>query len=406
MSLEKRPHCPYTTIERCSKALAAALGKYTTAMFAYLEGLPGADVNPIVIRHTDHLKRFRLAPEVTLDRANQEIVAILAAIEDHKKVADQDQEIDFKTLNLKKFNGGRARGLQKWEAWWPSYNDLVHKRSGASSINKLDFLKSKMDGDAATLIASVPMTSEGYNQAIQRLQRAFGNREFATWNFTWDLLDIPAAKEESAETLTKLFSSFQLALNGLRHHGAEVNNYAVTALMMYALPDKTYKEYTKEETRRDHPDWVSDADGLLAWLEQRYNKFRQVQPRDNATADKSKKAKGAAAATTTAGGDVPPAQAATTAAAPAAAGAVPKQPKKKAKAAGTGPGKPTSKSTTGGADKAKKEKILCPFCGLSGHNPSKCPDLERDVDPGPVGEDQSSEGLLPVYGRNPYGQGL
>ena len=164
---------------------------------------------------------MRLAPEVTLDKANQEVVTILAAIEDLKRVQDQDQEIDFKTLNLKKFTGGRARGLQKWEAWWPSYYDLVHKRNGASAINKLDFLKSKMEGDASTLIASVPMTSAGYEQAIQRLQRAFGNREFATWNFTWDLLDIPAVKEESAEVLTKLFSSFQLALNGLRHHHAE-----------------------------------------------------------------------------------------------------------------------------------------------------------------------------------------
>ena len=149
--------------------------------------------------------------------------------------------------------------------------------------------------------------------------------------------------------------------------------------MMYALPDKTYKEYTKEETRRDNPDWVSDADGLLAWLEQRYNKFRQVQPREAVKEDKSKKAKGAAAATTTAGGDVPPTQAATTAAAPAGAGAVPKQPKKaKAKSASTGSGKSSSKPTNGGADKTKKkEKLPCPFCGVSNaHNPSKCPELE------------------------------
>ena len=71
----------------------------------------------------------------------------------------------------------------KWNKFWDSFREsAVHKNKTLSNIEKFNYLKGKLTGDALNTIAGLSLFYENYEVAVSILKDRFGKKQ--------DLVDI------------------------------------------------------------------------------------------------------------------------------------------------------------------------------------------------------------------------
>jgi len=83
---------------------------------------------------------------------------------------------DFATTKLPKislitFDGDRTR----WVDFRETYKALVHEAADIVTVKKMYYLKGCLKGEAAGVIADIPITSEGYFAAWESLLQCYDN---------------------------------------------------------------------------------------------------------------------------------------------------------------------------------------------------------------------------------------
>ncbi len=61
-------------------------------------------------------------------------------------------------LDFPKFFGD----VTKWKEFWDCYDSAIHTNSRLSTIDKLNYLRSEIDGEALGVIGGLPLTAENY----------------------------------------------------------------------------------------------------------------------------------------------------------------------------------------------------------------------------------------------------
>lgn len=74
-------------------------------------------------------------------------------------------------LSLKKFSGNPT----DWQSFYDSYKAAVHNNDSLSKVDKFNYLKSLVEGPAATAIAGFSLTEENYEAAHKLLKQRFAN---------------------------------------------------------------------------------------------------------------------------------------------------------------------------------------------------------------------------------------
>ena len=83
-----------------------------------------------------------------------------------------ESSVHLPKLQLPNFDGNVLR----WPEFWDIYQLSVH-RQDIPKVVKYSYLKGALRGSAASVIAGISITNEGYDVAIQILQERFGNKE-------------------------------------------------------------------------------------------------------------------------------------------------------------------------------------------------------------------------------------
>ena len=66
-----------------------------------------------------------------------------------------------------------------WQPFWDSFETAIHNNSQLNGAQKLTYLRAQLRGDAAQVIAGLPLTSPSYQHSIEVLKKRFG--EIALW---------------------------------------------------------------------------------------------------------------------------------------------------------------------------------------------------------------------------------
>ena len=74
-------------------------------------------------------------------------------------------------IELVSFSGDKT----KWIEFWDSFQCAIHNNIKLSNVEKFNYLKSKMVGEARSAIAGLALSSENYPVAVDILKRRFGN---------------------------------------------------------------------------------------------------------------------------------------------------------------------------------------------------------------------------------------
>ena len=74
-------------------------------------------------------------------------------------------------LTLRKFSGDS----KSWQSFWDSFEAAVHNNSSVSKIDKFNYLKSLVEGNAASAIDGFALTADNYESAVKLLKDRFAD---------------------------------------------------------------------------------------------------------------------------------------------------------------------------------------------------------------------------------------
>ena len=71
------------------------------------------------------------------------------------------------------FSGDKPR----WTEFWDSFECAIHTNKKLSDIEKFNYLKSKVSGEAKSAILGFALSKENYKIAVEILKDRFGNTQ-------------------------------------------------------------------------------------------------------------------------------------------------------------------------------------------------------------------------------------
>ena len=122
-------------------------------------------------------------------------------------------------LTLRSFSGD----MTQWPTFWDSFKSAVHENTQLVTVDKFNYLKSLLSGTALEAISGLTLTASNYKDAVEILEKRFGNRQQIISKHMDLLLNVPAVSSTNN-------------LSGLRHlydfaemHTRSLNSLRVTS---------------------------------------------------------------------------------------------------------------------------------------------------------------------------------
>lgn len=96
---------------------------------------------------------------------------------------------------------------------------MVHNNDSYSSIEKFDYLRSTLSGQALDVIKWISITEKNYSVAINKLQQRYSSINLAIQTHVHAILDYPCIKSASAIELQNLLSHVSSHISALESLG-------------------------------------------------------------------------------------------------------------------------------------------------------------------------------------------
>ena len=154
----------------------------------------------------------------------------------------------------------------KWNEFWDSFESAIHKNKKLPKIEKFNYLKSKLSGDAQKAISGLPLSNDNYDIAIDILKTRFGRDQ--------ELVDLHYTQLINLQPATNKINSLRSLLNDIEKHmrclsvmKQNIEQDVFVAMIRAKLPDEVlfqlemvngYKnKWTVEKLRERLDDYIT-----------------------------------------------------------------------------------------------------------------------------------------------------
>ena len=121
-------------------------------------------------------------------------------------------------LTLNKFN----RDPKRWQESWDSFCMAVHDISAISAVEKFTYLRSLVEGSAATAISGLQLTSANYSAALEVLRERFAQKQIII-NFPMESLTKlkPVNVTSDVKEIRTVLDSVEIQVRGFQSLGID-----------------------------------------------------------------------------------------------------------------------------------------------------------------------------------------
>ena len=146
-------------------------------------------------------------------------------------------------LNLPIFTGDPLT----WQGFQDSFDAAVHNNPMLDGVQKFNYLRAQLKGDAARVIAGLPLTSANYNNAMSLLIERFGQPHKIINAHMQALLDI-ANPVSSLSSLQLFYDTIEGHIRGLAALGKPEESYGalLIPIVLGKLPIETQRNLARE----------------------------------------------------------------------------------------------------------------------------------------------------------------
>ena len=81
----------------------------------------------------------------------------------------------------------------RWQEFWDSFEASIHKNPNLQPVDKFNYLRAELEGDASAVISGLELTNSNYEVAVNLLQERFGRDELMMDAHYSALLDLPVS---------------------------------------------------------------------------------------------------------------------------------------------------------------------------------------------------------------------
>ena len=140
----------------------------------------------------------------------------------------------------------------KWQEFWDQFEASIHKGS-YSPIDKFNYLKSKLKGEALSAISGYQLSNSNYEVVVEVLKRRFGKPQLIIDAHYRSLSHLPAAINQTG-SLRQCFDTIEQHLRSLEAIREDVNHRHFVALITEKLPQNVlYQLYMMKD---DGEEWT------------------------------------------------------------------------------------------------------------------------------------------------------
>ena len=79
------------------------------------------------------------------------------------KKGTKPNAVKLPKLDFKKFSGG----ILNWQEFRDSFKSAIHSNPSPSPVEKMNYLRAQLEGDAADVISGLSLTNVNYEQSIK-----------------------------------------------------------------------------------------------------------------------------------------------------------------------------------------------------------------------------------------------
>lgn len=143
--------------------------------------------------------------------------------------------INLPKLQIQPFDGSPL----EWLTFWESFNNAVHNNLDLHNIDKMNYLKGMITGDAARAISGLPITSQNYDKAIGMLQERFGKKQVLI-NAHMESLSKISAPSADVQQLRKFYDSCESNIRALETLGVQTDSYGslLIPILLKKIPEQ------------------------------------------------------------------------------------------------------------------------------------------------------------------------
>ncbi|VDI18657.1 Hypothetical predicted protein [Mytilus galloprovincialis] len=136
-------------------------------------------------------------------------------------------------LNLPTFGGN----MLEWQPFWDSFSAAVHDNLSLNDVQKFNYLKSQLFGEATQCIAGLQITNTNYGQALHVLKQRFGQPHKIVQTYMQSLISLPSPTSNITH-LKKFYDSMENYIRGLESIGESHESFGslLVPIILNKLP--------------------------------------------------------------------------------------------------------------------------------------------------------------------------
>lgn len=205
-----------------------------------------------------------------LNRTMLQINESLRSFSPRYSSRDSYDDVKLPRIQIPKFDGS----FNKWPEFRDLFTALVHKKKNVPNVQKMQYLKSNLENEAADIIRHLQITDVNYETAWSLIERRFNNKKMLLTNYLLRFFNQPVIESEQSEALKKLLDGTREILMSLRHLGEPTEHWGsiVVFVLTQRLSPETFRlweESCGEET--------SNVEKLETFIETRFRTLENLE---------------------------------------------------------------------------------------------------------------------------------
>ena len=101
--------------------------------------------------------------QIEAERLNLEKEKLKKLEAETAKPGMKSNTVKLPKLDFTKFSGN----LLRWQEFWDSYDSAIHSNASLSPVEKMNYLRAKLEGEAEEVISGLTLTNANYEEAIR-----------------------------------------------------------------------------------------------------------------------------------------------------------------------------------------------------------------------------------------------
>lgn len=174
--------------------------------------------------------------------------------------SSSSQHLKLPKFDLPVFSGDPLN----WQGFWDQFDVFVHSKEALSDIDRFNYLKRYLRGEALSAVSGLSLCSENYKEAMKILKQRHGNQQVLVSAHMSSLLKLTKIrKSEDIKGLRKLHDDVENCMRNLNALNQDASGYGglLIPLMKEKLPDDLMMVISR---RFGSEIWTGKIDGVFS----------------------------------------------------------------------------------------------------------------------------------------------